>query len=376
MEGLNLDSILDDADIDLFSESEPEQEDEVKDTDKKTTEVDPEGMFEEKPESVGSDDNENNEEQEDTHSDENQGTSPDKPFFSSIAEAFAEEGILPNLDEETIKNIKTPEDFRKAIDDYIKSELDEQQQRIKEALDANVEIDTIKNYENALATLNNISEDSIRAENEDGEDLRKKLIYQDYLNKGFSKERAEKEVNKSISNGTDIDDAIDALSGIKDGIKKEYDSLLKERRVEQDRLVQARKKQEEDFKNSILNEKNKLFGDLEVDAPTRKKIFENLAKPTYRDAKTGEVLTAIQKYQKDNPDEFLTKVGLLFTLTDGFKSLDKIVQGKVKKEVKRGFKDLESKINNTSRDSYGNLKFTSGVDDSESYLGKGIRLNL
>lgn len=78
----------------------------------------------------------------------------------------------------------------------------------------------------------------------------------------------------------------------------------------------------------------------------------------------------------DNSDEFLAKVGLLFTLTDGFKSLDKLVGSKVKKGIKKGLRDLESKINNTSRDSYGNLQFASGVTDDESYLGKGIRLAL
>lgn len=48
-------------------------------------------------------------------------------------------------------------------------------------------------------------------------------------------------------------------------------------------------------------------------------------------------------------------MGLLFTLTDGFKSLDKLVGSKVKKGIKKGLRDLEDKINNTSRDSYGNL---------------------
>jgi hypothetical protein len=70
-------------------------------------------------------------------------------------------------------------------------------------------------------------------------------------------------------------------------------------------------------------------------------------------------------------------VGLLFTLTDGFKNLDGLVKGKVNKEVKRGLRELENTLNNTSRTSDGNLKFVSGVDeDPESFIGKGWSLDV
>ena len=121
---------------------------------------------------------------------------------------------------------------------------------------------------------------------------------------------------------------------------------------------------------------SKFFDDIELDKGTRQKIYDNITKPIYKDKETGEVFTAIQKYEMENRDEFIAKLGLLFTLTDGFKSIDRLVNGKVKKEIKRGLRDLESKINNTSRDSSGSLRFTSGVDDSESYLGKGLKLAL
>lgn len=56
----------------------------------------------------------------------------------------------------------------------------------------------------------------------------------------------------------------------------------------------------------------------------------------YKDPETGEYYTAIQKYEKDNRVDFLKYLGLIFTLTDGFKSLDGLVKGKVKKEVRNG----------------------------------------
>jgi hypothetical protein len=104
-----------------------------------------------------------------------------------------------------------------------------------------------------------------------------------------------------------------------------------------------------------------------LDKSTRQRVYDNISKPIYKDPDTGELLTAVQKYERDNSTEFLKNVGLLFTLTDGFKNLDKLVKGKVRKEVKKGLRELESTINSTSRTSDGNLRFTSGVgDDLES----------
>ena len=72
----------------------------------------------------------------------------------------------------------------------------------------------------------------------------------------------------------------------------------------------------------------------------------------------------------NNRVDFLKNLGLIFTLTDGFKSLDGLIKGKVRKEVKRGFKELENTLNNTARTSDGNLNYASGVS-SESFIGKG-----
>jgi hypothetical protein len=113
-----------------------------------------------------------------------------------------------------------------------------------------------------------------------------------------------------------------------------------------------------------------VFGDLEVDEATRRKIYDNIAKPIYKDPESGEVLTAIQKYEMENRTEFLKNLGLVYTLTNGFKSLDGLVKNKVKKEVKKGFRELENTLNNTARTSDGNLNYASGVD-SESFIGKG-----
>ena len=389
MEGLDLDNILDETEIGLFNDTgkqedtppanEPSDEGtkESKNNEEiNTAEVDPNSLFDEgESESVGSEE-QNNKEKEDPESDKGKGTSPNTDFFSSIAEALTEEGVLPNLDEEIIKNIKTPEDLRKAIDDQIKSNLNEQQQRVIDALNNNVEPDAIRQYEGVLNYLGSIKEEDLKSEGEQFENLRSRLIYQDYINRGFGKARAEREVKKALDNGTDIEDAIDALNSNKSFYNNSYNKLLEDAKTAQIEEENKRKARATKLKDSIFDDNQKFFGEITLDNATKQKVFDSISKPVYKDPETGEFYTAVQKFESEHSDEFLAKLGLIFTLTDGFKNLDGLVKGKVKKEVKRGLRNLEGKINNTSRDSYGNLRFSSGVDDKESYLGKGIRLAL
>lgn len=386
-EELSLDNILGTEEIEnLFVEDDetqdtppangepPKKEEEPNKDKEETTEVvDVDNLFTDTPESVGSG-KENTEEKEDTTPKGN-GTSP-KNFYSSIAKALKEEGIFPDLDDEGLSKVKDPEDFRDLIDQQIKAGLDERQKRIDEALNAGVEPTEIRKYENTINFLDSIKEENISDEGDKGEKLRKDLIYQDFINRGYSKERATREVQKSFNAGTDIDDAKEALKSNIDFFRDKYDELVNDAKSEAEEEEKERKDQAEKLKSSILNDKD-VFGDLSMDKSTRQKIYDNIAKPVYKDPETGEYFTAIQKYEMENRTDFLKNIGLLFTLTDGFKNLDGLVKGKVKKEVKKGLRELEHTLNNTARTSDGNLKFVSGVDeDPESFIGKGWNLDV
>ena len=386
-EELSLDNILGAEEIEnLFVEDgetqdtppangEPpkKEEEPSKDKEETTEVVDVDNLFTDTPESVGSG-KENTEEKEDT-TPKGDGTSP-KNFYSSIAKALKEEGIFPDLEDESLTKVKDPEDFRDLIDQQIKAGLDERQKRIDEALNAGVEPTEIRKYENTINFLDSIKEENISDEGDKGEKLRKDLIYQDFINRGYSKERATREVQKSFNAGTDIDDAKEALKSNIDFFKDKYDELINDAKSEVEKEEREREEQAEKLKASILNDKD-VFGDLSVDKSTRQKIYDNIAKPVYKDPETGEYFTAIQKYEMENRTDFLKNIGLLFTLTDGFKNLDGLVKGKVKKEVKKGLRELEHTLNNTARTSDGNLKFVSGVDeDPESFIGKGWNLDV
>lgn len=385
-EELSLDNILGAEEIEnLFEDDEtqgtspaneepPKKEEESSKDKEETTEVvNGDNLFTETPESVGSG-KDDKEEKEDT-SPKEEGTSP-KNFYSSIAKALKEEGIFPDLDDDGLSKVKDPEDFRDLIDQQIKAGLDEKQKRIDEALNAGVEPTDIRKYENTINFLDSIKEENISDEGDKGEKLRKDLIYQDFINRGYSKERATREVDKSFNAGTDIDDAKEALKSNIDFFKDKYNELVNDAKSEAEEEEKERKEQAEKLKSSILNDKD-VFGDLSIDKSTRQKIYNNIAKPVYKDPETGEYFTAIQKYEMENRTDFLKNIGLLFTLTDGFKNLDGLVKGKVKKEVNKGLRELEHTLNNTARTSDGNLKFVTGVnEDPESFIGKGWNLDV
>ena len=381
MEELDLSNILSPEEMDnLFDEEGSETQEtppDPKEDDKKnkeTTEVqvDAEDLFE--SESVGSG-KEDKQGKEDTIPDRS-GTSPKTNFYSSIASALKEDGIFQNLDDDKAKEIKDAESFAQAIRDEVSAQFDERQKRIDEALNAGIEPSEVQKYEKTLNYLDSIKDENISDESEQGEQLRRQLIYNDFINRGYSKERAQREVKKSFDAGTDIEDAKESLKSNKEFFKNSYDSIVEEAKKAEEKEIEERKKDAETLKKNILEEE-KVFGELQIDKATRQKVFDNISKPVYKDPETGELFTALQKYEMDNRLDFLKNVGLIYTLTDGFKNLDGLIKGKVKKEVRKGLRELETTINNTARTTDGNLKFATGVDeDPESYVGKGWHLDV
>ena len=381
-EELSLDNILGAEEIEnLFVEDDetqgtppvnekpPKKEEEPSKDKEETTEVvDVDTLFTDKPESVGSEDNK---EQEGTSSKEE--TSPN--FYSSIAKTFAEDGVFQDLNDEALSKVNDAESFIDLMEKQIQSKLDEKQRRIDEALNAGIEPTQVQRFESNMKVLNSITDEAISEEGEKGENLRKNIIYEDYIQKGFSKERAIKAVERSITAGTDIEDAKEALQSCKDQVTKAYNDAIKEAKEEKANEEKGLREQAEALKKSILSDK-KPFGDLELDKNTRQRVFDAISKPVFTDPETGDKLTAIQKFEADNHNDFMKYVGLTYVLTDGFKSLDGLVKGKVKKEIGKGLKELEHTLNNTARNSNGTLKFASGVGSDPESAFKRFTLDI
>ena len=265
MENLDFGSILGESEVNaLFSESEettetetqetPPEEKENKQEQEETTEItNVEDLFNtEGSESVGSEDE--NKEKEDTES--KKAGSPNT--YSSIAKAFADEGIFPDLEDDEVEKIDSAESLRAAIDKQIQAGLDEKQKRIDQALNYGVETSEVKKYEQTLTYLDSLQEANITAEDAQGENLRKQLIYQDFINRGYNKDRAIKMVERSFNAGTDIDDAKEALKSNRDFFQDEYNALIEEAKKAQEKEEANKKEQAETLKKSILEDKKFL----------------------------------------------------------------------------------------------------------------------
>ena len=158
----------------LFTDNEedvqetPPDKKENNDNNKETTEdnqVNPDSLFEDS-ESVGS--GKDIQEKEENTTSNKGGTSPKTNFYSSIASALKDEGILPDLEDDVVNNIKEASDFADAIEKQIQARFDERQKRIDDALNANVEPDEVRQYESTLSFLDSIKDENITDETEIG----------------------------------------------------------------------------------------------------------------------------------------------------------------------------------------------------------------
>ena len=391
MEGLSLDNIFGEQEIStLFDEpessetQETQQEvettaEEKKENETETTEEEnSEELFgdalSDHPEGVGSGKGKGN--KEEPSSEKGEDTSPQN-FYSSIANALAEDGIFPNLDEETVSKAVDADSFSELIEAEINARLDEKQQRISKALEQGVEPDAIRRYESTLDYLAGLTEAAVAEESEKGENLRRQLIYQDYCNRGMSPEKAQKLTERSIDAGNDIDDAKEALQSNKEFFQGQYKKLLKEAEVKAEEEKAQRVKEASKLKDSMLKDKS-LMGNMELSSDVRKKAYDAVSKPVYKDPETGEYLTAIQKYEMDNHSDFIKYVGLFYTLTGGFKDFKSFTKGEVAKEVKKGLRELEQKLRTTRSTTGSEFKMvTSAKEDPEStFIGGNFRLAL
>jgi len=309
--------------------------------------------------------------EQDSTSLEDEPNSPN--LFSSLASALQEDGIL-DLGTTDMSKITNAEEFASAVEAHITSKLDVTQKRIKEALDAEVATDDIRTFEQTITYLESIDDAKLTEESDAGELLRTQIIYQDYINKGFSEEIASKKVKRSVDAGTDIEDAQEALVSNKEHFTKEYKDIVATNKSVIDKEQAVIKQQAATLKSQILDTEEPFAG-VKLDKNTRTKIYATLMNPVHKD-EDGKMLTAIQQFEKEHPIDFKQKLATIFVLTNGFKDLDPIVKNKVIKETKKGVRELEHILANTPVTSRGTLNLANSANDKESFLGRNMVLDL
>lgn len=311
--------------------------------------ITPDNLFTEEqpsPEKVGNEDNQ-------------PAVAPPEPgspsTISSILTALKDDGVLPDIDDNKIKLAKTATDFAAIIQDQVNARFTAEELRIKNALDAGLAPPIVQQYEGAISYLNTLQPDTLSVESDEAMALRKDLIYQDFINRGFSPDRAKREVEKSVTAGTDVEDAISALESNKDFFTNKYNSLLAAQQAEHQAKLAAEKKQKEDFAK-LINTTVEPFQGITLDAMTRKKILDNATKPVEKDA-DGNLYTAMQKALREDPIKFSYYQSLFFTLTDGYTNINKLIGGPVTSATRKAASNIEKVLNSQSNfnDSGGDL---------------------
>lgn len=294
---------------------------------------------------------------------------------SSIAEALVDRGVLQTLDQERVKGITDAESLITAFEDELNTRVDERldevQKRVNDALTYGVEPSKIQEYEQWIKTLDSVTDELLNGEEEQNENYRKNLIYKDYLNKGFEEADALEMVNRSVESGKDIDDAKKALSSLKKYYQKAYTEEVDTAKKEYEKHVAAQKKQFEDLKTTIMDDKDNFYEQFELPKASRQKVFDAVAKPSAvvgKDDKGRDIkITPLQKFIKDDPNKANKIIGTLYVLTEGFTKFDGLFKGTVKKQVRKSIDNLE-RVLAQNKPMDGSLNFKSGIGEDGSNL--------
>lgn len=318
------------------------------------TEADTDYLFgDSEPESVGKEETDNR--SEGTNPDDDSAASPDN-FFSSTAEAFRQEGVFTDVDDDKIKNCQSPEDLTELMQAEIDKRFNAQQKRVLDALNYGVTPNEIQQYESMIADLKSVKDDEIEANTQDGETLRRNIMMLDYMQQGMSEDRAKRFVDKSFETGTDVEDAKDALSNSLAKAQKSYEDLIANAKKEEEKKKLALQKQGEELRNDLYTKKT-ILGDFEVSETIRKKAYEVLTKPVYEDKESGMVLTELQKFEREHKMDFLKLMGIFYAMTDGFTNWKGMVEPSVKKETKKIWNELDRQFR-SQKPSNGSMRFT------------------
>lgn len=252
--------------------------------------------------------------------------------WSDLASYMRDEGIFTG----EIGEINTIDDFNDLVQNQIDSGINSRYRNIEAALQSGVPGSEINKFEQTLGFLNGITEAQLESESDASMDLRKNIIYQDYVDRGFSHERAIKMVESSVSQGMDIQDAKEALEALKQNYSYNYNNLIEASRQREYERQMEIQNQTAMLQNKLENEEN-LFGSIKVTKNMRQNAFSYLTQPIDQYGQTY-----IQKHMAEDPSDFWSKIGLIYAATDGLTKMDKVFNDEVKRASNKRVSDIES----------------------------------
>lgn len=248
---------------------------------------------------------------------------PSTPL-SSLVSTLVDEGVLPSLDEEELGEIKSGADLIAIINKQIKSnefaDLTDDQKEYLTALRSGVPNQTYTQQKNIESQYSNIQDSNLEAD--DALELRKILIKQDFMIKGYDEATANKYSERSVNLGEDVEDSKGALKRLQEYQKNATAGLIKE-------AEEAKKAQETAATERLDNIKNKIkstdeiLPSMKINIKSKDKVYDLLTKAAGQDSNGNPVNAIVNSMINDQ--EYLIKLAYLHHITDGMTKWDKII---------------------------------------------------
>jgi len=326
------------------------QDDEQNNDDNNDEGVNPEGV-------VG-----NTEDDDANHNDDVDNSSP--PLYKSLASMLMEKGVLTSVDSSKLDDVKDEQGIADLIIAEVKAkelaDLSDLQKEAVEAFRAGVNVETFKQQKQTEQELDSITEDVIQ----ENQQLRFDLIYQDFINKGYTEEKATKFTNRSIEADDDIEDAKEALENIKQGVKERFNEQVEFEKNEKAKLVKQKADDLKALEKRILESEEPIPG-LKLNDVHRKEVLKSMMTPVSKNPVTGVEENALMKEQRENK-EFSQKLYTVFTLSKGFTDFSMFA----KQETKKMSTDFDKILKNNKHVlAGGNESFLDDPNSSDFEIG-------
>lgn len=272
-------------------------------------------------------------------------------LYSTLAAEFKAKGVLANLDLDKEK-ITSMEDINKALEREIESRLTGRQRKIDEAINAGVPAKEIDKQLKSVESLKGISQDFVS--DPENSDFRKNVIAQDFINKGYNKEKAIVLAQRSIDAGEDVQDAIDSLNEIISLEESKIDKLITGEREKESKAIN-------DIKE-LIQEKEEILPGIKLTIEQKEALYNSVI------TDKGNKENAFMKAQQEDPLGSRMKLEALFFITKGFTDFSAFG----KSQETKISNSIESLLRGTSFTSDGRVN-TETKDSMSSFTLKDLK---
>jgi len=335
---LNMDMLIDvDGENNPFLDDEDIQEENIE------TPVDGENQDEgqDDPEIVVEDNQDpDNEIEPEDNEQEDKSSSSNPELFKSLATLLQEKGLVSLEDSEVSDEDSFVELFKKQIKSNEYGDLSDTQKQYLESIREGIPHEKAVKDLTQLDQLNSVTNEALEQDAE----LRKRVIYQDFKNRGYSDERAAKLVQRSLELDVDLEDAQEAMNSIKEFSKVRIEQ---ENQKIKDQKLAVEKAREDNVKKITkeIESLKEVIPGYEVSNNVKDKIKKNMFNVVGENPNNGAPENSLMKFQRENPIDFDKKLYYLFTVTNGFTDFNSIKQ----ETQSKALQDLEKAFNSTTQ---------------------------